>query len=288
MPADNGKEPVPAKSKAGAHVKRSERVFFVHHRTVFKRRVKGMLTEQRYELILKLLEEKKSITVSEVKDLIHTSESTVRRDITALHQAGKLVKVFGGAIAADHTLITDEPTVAQKVEVHKDEKQRIAEYAASLVTSEDFVYLDAGTTTGCMLDYLAGSEAVFVTNAVAHAQSLAAAGLRVFLVGGELKASTEAVVGNQAMLTLKNYHFTKGFFGANGISRKAGFTTPDANEALIKKTAMEQCQERYVLGDVSKFGKVSAVTFTDFQDAQILTESRAEGYSDCDNIIIVP
>lgn len=53
-----------------------------------------MLTEQRYEIILKLLEEKNSITVAEVKDLLNTSESTVRRDITALHNAGKLVKVL--------------------------------------------------------------------------------------------------------------------------------------------------------------------------------------------------
>ena len=60
-----------------------------------------MLTEQRYEIILKLLEEKNSITVAEVKDLLNTSESTVRRDITALHNAGKLVKVFGGAVACD-------------------------------------------------------------------------------------------------------------------------------------------------------------------------------------------
>lgn len=246
-----------------------------------------MLTEQRYELILNLLEEKKSITVTEVKDLIHTSESTVRRDITALHRAGKLVKVFGGAMAADHTLVEEEPTVAQKTEVHKGEKQQIAQYAASLIVPEDFVYLDAGTTTGRMLEHLAGSKATFVTNAVAHAQALAAAGLRVFLVGGELKASTEAVVGNQALLTLKSYHFSKGFFGTNGISRKAGFTTPDANEALIKKTAMEQCQKRYVLSDASKFGQVSAVTFADFLDAVILTEQKIEGYGDCENLIVV-
>ena len=54
-----------------------------------------MLTEQRYEQILKLLEKEGSITVTEVKELLDTSESTVRRDITALHNAGKLVKVFG-------------------------------------------------------------------------------------------------------------------------------------------------------------------------------------------------
>ena len=49
-----------------------------------------MLTEQRYEKILKLLEEKKSITVAEIRDLLDISESTARRDINALHQAGRL------------------------------------------------------------------------------------------------------------------------------------------------------------------------------------------------------
>ena len=57
-----------------------------------------MLTEQRYEMILNLLEENKSVTVTQIKELLHISESTARRDITALHQAGKLIKVFGGAV----------------------------------------------------------------------------------------------------------------------------------------------------------------------------------------------
>lgn len=246
-----------------------------------------MLTEQRYELILKLLEQKKSITVSEVKEMLQTSESTVRRDITALHNAGKLVKVFGGAIAAENTFTSQELTVAQKIEVNKKEKMRIAQYAASLIETDDFVYLDAGTTTGYMLEYLTGKKATFVTNAVAHAQQLAVRQMRVFLIGGELKSSTEAVVGNQAMETLYQYHFTKGFFGTNGITKKAGFTTPDANEALIKKTALGQCQKRYILSDVSKFDHVSSVTFAALHDAVLLTDRKPEGYQDCDNIIEV-
>lgn len=110
-----------------------------------------MLTEQRYEQILKLLEKEGSITVTEVKELLNISESTVRRDITALHNAGKLVKVFGGAVASDHVVTPQEPTVAQKITVHVSEKQRIAEYAAGLIGQGEFIYLDAGTTTGYML-----------------------------------------------------------------------------------------------------------------------------------------
>ena len=246
-----------------------------------------MLTEQRYEVILKLLEEKNSITVSEVKDLLNTSESTVRRDITALHNAGKLVKVFGGAVACDRTVITHEPTVEQKAEVNVEAKQLVAAKAAALIQPEDFIYLDAGTTTASMLSYLTEKSATFVTNAVAHAKTLAAAGFRVYLVGGELKGSTEAVVGNQALMNLQSYHFTKGFFGTNGLTRKSGCTTPDANEAAVKAAAMEQCRECYVLCDSSKFDNISSVTFADFYRSTIITDRIPSGYEDCANIIEV-
>ena len=65
-----------------------------------------MLSEQRHELILKLLEENGSVTVTEMKELLDTSESTVRRDITALDREGKLVKVFGGAVTAEKHAVT--------------------------------------------------------------------------------------------------------------------------------------------------------------------------------------
>ena len=149
-----------------------------------------MLTEQRHKLLLELVNKKKSITVTEAKEVLNASESTIRRDIIALHNAGKLTKVFGGAIALEETVITEEPSVDQRVEKNKDEKSIIAEYAASLVEQGDFVYIDAGTTTGYMLDYLNNSKSVFVTNAVTHAKKLALQGNKVILIEGELKGST--------------------------------------------------------------------------------------------------
>ena len=202
--------------------------------------------------------------MAEVKDLLNTSESTVRRDITALHNAGKLVKVFGGAVACDRTVITHEPTVEQKAEVNVEAKQLVAAKAAALIRPEDFIYLDAGTTTASMLSYLTEKSATFVTNAVAHAKTLAAAGFRVYLIGGELK----------------------GFFGTNGISKQSGLTTPDMNEAMVKKTAMGQCREVFVLADHSKFGNISSVTFGSFQNGTILTDTCPEEYKNSGNVVI--
>ena len=245
-----------------------------------------MLTEQRYEEILKLIEEKKSVTVTEICELLHISESTARRDINALDQAGRLVRVFGGAIASDMTFESKEPTVEQKQEQHVSEKMQIARFAATLIEPSDFIYLDAGTTTGCMIEYITENSATIVTNAVVHAQRLASRGMHVYLVGGELKSSTEAVVGSQALNTLRGYHFTKGFFGTNGISRGEGLTTPDANEALIKQTAIGQCRKRYVLCDSTKFDNVSSVTFGSMEDSVILTEKCPERYRNCANIVV--
>lgn len=171
-----------------------------------------MLTLQRQEMILKLLKEKGSVTTQEISEKLGISESTARRDISYLDKEGKLSKVFGGATLKEQQQVTAyEYTFEQKNDLNIDEKKKIARYAALLIQKNDFVYLDAGTTTAYMIDYIEEQAVTFVTNGITHARQLAAGGFKVYLVGGELKASTEAIIGSYAMETLKNYHFTKGF-----------------------------------------------------------------------------
>jgi DeoR family fructose operon transcriptional repressor len=100
-----------------------------------------MLTEKRYELILELLDKKRSVTVPEIKEVLGVSESTIRRDLNALDKAGRLTKVFGGAVSSDGTFTGTEPSVAQKMELQQEEKRRIAQFAAGLIQPDDFVYL---------------------------------------------------------------------------------------------------------------------------------------------------
>ena len=120
-----------------------------------------------------------------------------------------------------------------------------------------------------------------MTNAVTHARNLAALGFRVILIGGELKGSTEAVVGANAIEMLRNYNFNKGFFGTNGISIKCGFTTPDINEAEVKKMAMCHCNHKIILADSTKFDNVSSVTFARLDTAKIITDEEVPaGYKD--------
>ena len=233
-----------------------------------------MLTEERRSLILELVNIKKNVTIQDIKEEINVSESTIRRDITTLSRQGKLVKVFGGAVALDEADSTNELSVLAKESINREEKLRIAQYAASLIIPGDYVFIDSGTTTEYMIGFLAERRATYVTNAVSHAKDMVRKGLKVLLIGGELKENTEAIVGADAILHIQKYHFTKGFFGTNGISMKLGFTTPDVREALIKRVAIQNTQagERYMLADHDKFGQSSAVTFSDFGGTVIVTD----------------
>ncbi len=247
-----------------------------------------MLTEKRQEQILRLVNQNGSVTVQELTEKFEASESTIRRDLNALHNMGALVKVFGGAIKNESIMQAKEERVESKIEKKKEEKQRIAQYAATLIEPEDFVYLDAGTTTGAMIPFLTERKATYVTNAVSHALHLAQRDFKVIVIGGEMKESTEAIVGNEAFNNLQKYNFTKGFFGTNGVDLNAGFTTPDISEALVKECAMKHARKVYVLCDSDKFYKISPVKFGEFEDAFLITDRIVDkAFANKDNIIVV-
>ncbi len=232
----------------------------------------NMLTEERHSMIIKAVNERSSVTIAELAEMLDVSASTVKRDLIILANEGKIIKVRGGAMSRNESFTSVEKNVEEKASICTEEKMTIAKYAAELIENGDFVFLDAGTTTEKMIDYLNVKDVTFVTNGFIHAKKLARKGYKVFITGGEIKASTEAIVGAECVLTLKNYNFTKCFMGTNGISLTAGFTTPDVNEARVKSAAIESSREVYVLADHSKFDEVSSATFAGLGKAVIITD----------------
>ena len=170
-----------------------------------------MLTEERFAIILDTVNRKKSVHLNELCDLLEISVSTARRDINILAENGKLIKVHGGAIAIDRNdnYLSKEKSVAEKALLFPEEKTAIAKYAASLIDDDDFVFIDAGTTTERMIDFITSKNVSFVTNSFNHAKRLTQRGFQVFIPGGEIRPDTEAIVGEECVLMLENYNFTK-------------------------------------------------------------------------------
>ena len=147
----------------------------------------------------------------------------------------------------------------------------------TLIRNDDFVFIDAGTTTEKLINYIPStSKATFVTNGIVHAKKLIYKGLRAFVIGGELKLTTEAIVGVTAVENLGKYNFTKCFLGANGIDKIRGLTTPDIDEAILKNRAYENSYITYVLADSSKFNRVFAVSFGAMNRTCIITDKLSD------------
>ena len=236
-----------------------------------------LFNPERHELILKILNERGAVSVAELTETLCVSESTVRRDLVELSEAGVLNKVHGGATLNKKQFIMTEDTVNDKREKNVFEKRKIAEYAAKQITDNDFVYIDAGTSTLFMIDYLPkGLKATFVTNGISHAKLLSKRNYKAVIIGGQLKSTTEAVIGLPAANSLQNYNFTKAFLGTNGISESQGYSTPDSDEAFVKSAAINRSFVSYVLADSTKFGKVSSVSFAPVDRACIITDKKPD------------
>lgn len=230
-----------------------------------------MLTEERQQLIIQRLKQKGTVTVSELVEVLDASESTIRRDLTALDEKGSLKKIHGGAMLKEGVTSHIEYRMESKKEMNKRAKVSIAKKAASLIEDGDVIYLDAGTTTELMIPYIQATDIIVVTNGIGHVQKLLQKNIQTIILGGSVKCITEAVIGARAVMELNQYHFTKGFFGTNGVSSLKGYTTPDIEEAMVKQRAVSQSDKVYILADASKINEVSFVSFATVDEGTIIT-----------------
>ncbi|MDT2595858.1 DeoR/GlpR family DNA-binding transcription regulator [Enterococcus dongliensis] len=230
-----------------------------------------MLTEERHKKIIEWLERDGLVKSQDLIQWLNSSESTVRRDLHELEELGLLERIHGGAKRPQH--LEQELGMDEKSSKNVQQKKIIAKYAANLLSEGDVIYLDAGTTTSEMIPFMKKQKVTIVTNSVGLAAHLVEAQIATIVLGGRIKLTTDAVVGSQALEQLKQYRFNKAFMGMNGIHSDSGYSTPDPEEAILKRTAIQQAEEAFVLVDHSKFNQTSFVRVASLSAASILTDT---------------
>lgn len=228
-----------------------------------------MNTERRRKLILDKLEQEEIVKTQDLMLAFKASESTIRRDLTVLEEAGKIVRIHGGARGVD--LYDFSMSVEQKFLAHREEKNKIGQYAASIVKDGDLIFLDSSTTIGEMIPFLAGKKIKAVTNSPVHAQTCYQYQIPVYMIGGELKQATDAIIGAVANKQISEFFFNRAFLGMNGIHLDFGFSTPDPEEALLKRIILKQAIKSYVLADESKFNRITFAHVAPLDQAAIIT-----------------
>jgi DeoR family fructose operon transcriptional repressor len=230
-----------------------------------------MFAEERRKKIVKVLKNKKRASVNELSKNFNVSRATIRRDLSELEKSGFLRRTHGGAILIGSSKL--EPSFKEKEDKLAAEKRSIGKKAAEIIKNGDTIFIDAGTTTRYIIDFLKDkSDLTIVTHALHIINKINEDNLdcELIVIGGNFKWSTEAMVGPLAEDYLKKLRVDKSFIGSNGFNLESAATTPDLREAKIKEIALEIAGENFLLFDQSKWEETYFYRFAELKQIDFI------------------
>jgi len=211
--------------------------------------------------VLRMLETRDSVHVTELAETFSVSEVTVRSDLTTLANQGLVARVRGGVRALEQGQSEIGFDLRLRLEVER--KRAIARAAAALVGEGEAVALDASTTAYYLALELRGKrELVVVTNGLLVATALAdAPGVSVLVTGGMLRLSAMSLVGDLGTDVLRTTRINKGFLGARGLSLERGLMDLNPEEARLKKELAAACERVIGIFDRTKWQRTALLSF---------------------------
>lgn len=240
-----------------------------------------MYAEERRRQIASLTAIEGRVNVTDLAQKFNVTAETVRRDLAVLAGEGIIHRVHGGAVATQNFLTT-EFSLDTRYKSASDAKLAIARAALEFLPARyGGIFLDAGTTISTFADMVAEQPDArhwsIVTNCLSIALGLANTGIEeVQLLGGTVRAITQAVVGDTALRTLALMRAEVAFIGTNALTLDHGLSTADSQEAAVKRAMITNAQKVVVLCDSTKLGNDYLVSFAGIDDIDvIITDSSA-------------
>ncbi|MFC9790329.1 DeoR/GlpR family DNA-binding transcription regulator [Rhodococcus sp. NPDC127528] len=229
-----------------------------------------MYAEERQQAIAGLIGQRGRVSVTDLADAYQVTTETVRRDLAALDRLGLIRRVHGGAVSASAITI-GETGLGEREHSHAQAKDRIAAAALAYLPGQGgSIALDAGTTTVRMAPLLpTDRDLTVVTNSIPIAARCAGQhSLQV--LGGRVRGVTQAVVGDQAVTTLAGLRVDVAFLGTNALTAGHGLSTPDLDEAAVKRAMVRCANLVVVVTDSSKIGREDLVSFAPLDGVDVL------------------
>lgn len=212
-----------------------------------------ILKEERYQQIIKMVNEEETVTVNALADKLGVAKMTIRRDLDDLERRRVLLRIHGGAqkIGSPYKELSHN----QKRTLHVSEKQHIAQKCAALIHEDENVFLGPGTTNEMIFDYLDHIQHLdIVTNAMTIFERFKEdSRFDLLLIGGRYRRRSGTCIGYFANKLLNEIKVSKAFIGTNGISGSF-VTTANEEEGNGQQVILNNAAERYVVADHSKIG----------------------------------
>ncbi len=229
---------------------------------------------QRREQIAGLVELVSRVSVADLADRFGVTEVSIRRDLTALEEQGRLRRVHGGAVVAapEH----GRGAWALRERTARGEKQRIGKAAASLVGQGDVVVFDSGSTVVQVAAQIARplrrtNALTVVTNSLPIIDEVGRwESPHLMCLGGLYLPEHQALVGPQTVVDMQALSADIAFLGCDGLTARTGLTTPHVLAAQVGAVIASRARRVVVVADASKIGREGLTRIIPLADVDVL------------------
>lgn len=218
-----------------------------------------MMKTERQEEILKILRDKKHLTVQYIAKQIFASIVTVRRDLKYLEEQGLVKRCYGGVSLLEYENKV-VPLFLREDEMRM-EKSIIARQAVGMIKDGDTVFMDASSTVLRMIDYLSANKNITViTNSIKALVALGERHITAYCTGGLLLENSLALSGTVAEKAVDCIHADIMFFSSQGLSSNGVITDFSESETRLRQVMLKHAQKKVFLCDSRKIGKTFLFT----------------------------
>ena len=210
-----------------------------------------------------------SVQVDTLANYLRVTPQTIRRDLNQLYQLELVQRVHGGAVIKDH--VENLGYGARKLLMAR-EKSDIARRAAELIPDNSSLFINIGTTTERVAEYLPDRQGMLViTNNVNVASMLwPARGLEVLIAGGIIRHSDGGIVGSAAEEFIKSFKVDYAVIGCSAIDPDGELLDYDLREVRVSQTIIHRARAVILVADSMKFERYAPVQLADLEDIDIL------------------
>lgn len=234
-----------------------------------------MLTDERYEKILKILDTEKYISSKELAKRLFVSMPTVRRDLAHLEASKQIVRSHGGA-----RKVNDEYTVLPlgfRETVNHAEKRQLCEAAAKLIKDDSIIFLDGSTTVLQLAEFISPKQNVTViTNGIPILTVLTRRGIKTYSTGGELIESSMAYAGGFTEEFIRKFNIDTCFFSSHGVDKNGIIVDTSLPETQLRGALISQSVKSVFLCDKTKFDVTAPYNLMPVRDVDFVVTNCGE------------
>ena len=239
-----------------------------------------MTSEERQKRIEEHLHKVEFASLEELSELVDASISTVRRDVTVMESSGVVRRTHGGARLADPK--SDEYTFSTRDTHQLAEKEIIGKACARLISANQTVILDAGTTCYHVARYLEAKTPHVFTNSLPIANLYSASNkLEVVISGGVIYPRLGVLVGPLAVEAFSKIRADVAILSCAGITAD-GITNSHGLLIDIQRAMIQAARRVIFCIDSTKFGRqsISKLCDLDVIDVVVTDPGAPESFLD--------